>query len=136
MRRTEKQDYERTLYFSADAGEAQSGHIQAECYHPDVGNSSSFTWKQGSDIVTAGDIQSSKMNNDYIRETGQDTTTGYTDKFGDLLILYEKSLSQDSFEEANGLDKRGAEEVCALLEDFISLEIWMGRSTSHKKYFL
>lgn len=113
QREEDKKEDNAKIYFSADVGKERTSHIDAQRYDSKVGSSSDFSWKQGAGIIESNDIQSAKMSNDFSMQTGQDTT-GYDNKFDELLGQYEARLKEEPFGEDEG--EKQAEKVLSDLD--------------------
>lgn len=88
------------VFFSADVGESRLAHIEAECYDPNIINSSKFVWKTGTDNYSAEYIQQSIRMNEFSTDT-----TGYKEKFRELLSQYLKALEEEPFTKEEGQEQ-------------------------------
>lgn len=96
-------------FFSADVGKDRLSHIQAECYSPDLANSSSFVWKTGSSGYSFKRIQSSVRMNEF--NTG---AAEFQEKYRELLNQYQETLEQQPFSLEDG--QKQAEQLMKKLD--------------------
>ena len=84
-------------FFSADVGKNRLSHIEARSYNPKLANSSSFVWKTGTGGYSLEYIQQYIRMNEYSPET-----SGYKEKFRDLLNQFQATLEQETFSKEEG----------------------------------
>lgn len=87
---------EKEIWFEADVGENREAHIQAETYKKEAGNSSSFSWMEGGEIISPLDLESRRMFFEYQQENA------FTDQVLDKLSQFESQFENQSFEASDG----------------------------------
>lgn len=127
-------------YFTADVGKERNSYINAERYDSNNENSSSFVWQEGADIIEDADIADFKNQCKYKLDSGMDTT-GFVQKYSDLLDQYEACLDQnEDVNESEG--KKQAKQVLKDLEisnvEFSSSEqvLWFPKEAFPERDFL
>lgn len=100
----EEQITDADIFFAADVGKKRLSHIEAECYDPETANFSRFTWKTGTDRYNPEQIQLSVRMNEFITDT-----SGYQERFRNLLSQYQDILDQQSFSLEEG--QKQAEQI-------------------------
>ena len=92
------------VFFAADVGKERLSHIEAERYDPEAANYSKFTWKKGTDRYNLEQLQLSARMNEFTTDT-----SGYQERFRELLDQYQNVLEQQTFSIEEG--KKQAEQI-------------------------
>lgn len=101
-----------SIWFEADIGENRTARIKAEMYHSELGNSSSFSWIEGAEIMSYTGLNARRMFYEFQKENP------FTLQMLERMNLFEARYADSTFDTETGemqakqlLTDLGAEEM-------------------------